>query len=94
MLNRIAKVWTEGNHAELARFESWCNCVDTATERAAMKRLLDDRNPQLAAAIDNLHTSGTRVFAAVGSLHMIGPKGLPALLRQRGYRVEQGDFAR
>ena len=94
MLNRIAKVWTEGNHAELARFESWCNCVDTATERAAMKRMLDDRNPQLAAAIDNLHTGGTRVFAAVGSLHMIGPKGLPALLRQRGYRVEQGDFAR
>ena len=94
MLNRIAKVWTDGNYAELARFESWCNCVDTATERAAMKRMLDDRNPQLAAAIDNLHTGGTRVFAAVGSLHMIGPKGLPALLRARGYKVEQGDFAR
>ena len=94
MLNRIAKVWTDGNYAELARFESWCNCVDTATERAAMKRMLDDRNPQLAAAIDNLHTSGTRVFAAVGSLHMIGPKGLPALLRQRGYRIEQADFGR
>ena len=94
MLNRIAKVWTEGNYAELSRFESWCNCVDTATERAAMTRMLDDRNPQLAAQIDNLHTSGTRVFAAVGSLHMIGPKGLPALLRQRGYRVEQGEFGR
>jgi uncharacterized protein len=89
MLNRIAKVWTDGNYAELARFESWCNCVDTATERAAMKRMLDDRNPQLAAAIDNLHTSGTRVFAAVGSLHMIGARGLPALMRQRGYAVEQ-----
>jgi uncharacterized protein len=94
MLNRIAKIWTEGNHAELSRFESWCNCVDTATERAALKRMLDDRNPLLAASIDNLHTGGTRVFAAVGSLHMIGPKGLPALLRQRGYRVEQGEFAR
>ena len=94
MLNRIAKVWTEGNYAELSRFESWCNCVDTATERAAMKRMLDDRNPLLAASIDNLHRGGQKVFAAVGSLHMIGPKGLPALLRQRGYRVEQGDFAR
>jgi hypothetical protein len=94
MLNHIAKVWTEGNFAELSRFESWCNCVDTAAERAAMKRVLDDRNPQLAASIDKLHASGTRVFAAVGSLHMIGPKGLPALLRQRGYRIEQADFAR
>jgi uncharacterized protein len=94
MLNRMARVWTEGDYAELSRFESWCNCVDTAAERAAMKRILDDRNPQLAASIDALHNGGTRVFAAVGSLHMIGPKGLPALLRQRGYRVEQGDFAR
>ncbi len=94
MLNHIAKVWTEGNFAELARFESWCNCVDTAAERAAMKRVLDDRNPQLAEAIDKLHANGARVFAAVGSLHMIGPKGLPALLRQRGYRIEQADFGR
>jgi uncharacterized protein len=94
MLNRIAKVWTDGDYAELSRYESWCSCMDTATERAAMKRMLDDRNPQLAASIDTLHTSGTRVFAAVGSLHMIGPNGLPALLRQRGYKVEQGDFAR
>ena len=93
MLNRMAKVWTAGDYAELSRFESWCNCVDTAAERAAMKRMLDDRNPQLASAIDALHSSGT-VFAAVGSLHMIGPKGLPALLRQRGYRIEQADFAR
>jgi uncharacterized protein YbaP (TraB family) len=94
MLNRIAKIWTDGNYAELARFESWCNCVDTAAERAAMKRMLDDRNPSLAAAIDELHGGGQRVFAAVGSLHMIGPTGLPALLRQRGYKVEQGDFGR
>jgi uncharacterized protein YbaP (TraB family) len=94
MLNRIAKIWTEGNYAELARFESWCNCVDTAAERAAMKRMLDDRNPSLAAAIDGLHGGGQRVFAAVGSLHMIGPTGLPALLRERGYKVEQGDFGR
>ena len=94
MLNRIAKIWTDGNYAELSRFESWCSCVDTAAERAAMKRMLDDRNPSLAAAIDNLHAGGQRVFAAVGSLHMIGPTGLPALLRQRGYKVEQGDFGR
>ena len=91
MLNRMAKVWTEGNYAELSRFESWCNCVDTAAERAAMKRMLDDRNPQLAAAIDTLHSGGT-VFAAVCSLHLIGSKGLPALLRQRGYPGRAGRF--
>ena len=59
-----------------------------------MKRLLDDRNPGLAASIDALHAGGKQVFAAVGSLHMIGPNGLPALLRKRGYKIEQGDFGR
>ena len=94
MLKRMAKVWTDGDYAELSRYERWCDCMNTAAERAAMKRLLDDRNPAIAVAIDNLHNSGQRVFAAVGSLHMIGPNGLPALLRKRGYKVEQGDFAR
>ena len=94
MLKRMAKVWTDGDYAELSRYERWCDCMNTAAERAAMKRLLDDRNPAIAAAIDNLHSSGQRVFAAVGSLHMIGPNGLPALLSKRGYKVEQGDFTR
>ncbi|MEO8524395.1 MAG: TraB/GumN family protein [Caldimonas sp.] len=94
MLKRMAKVWTDGDYAELSRYERWCDCMGTATERATMKRLLDDRNPDIAAAIDKLHSGGQRVFAAVGSLHMIGPNGLPALLRKRGYKVEQGDFPR
>ena len=94
MLNRIAKVWTDGDYAELSRYETWCDCMGTPAERAATKRLLDDRNPSIASAIDTLHTSGQRVFAAVGSLHMIGPNGLPRLMRKRGYKVEQGDFSR
>ena len=62
--------------------------MKTRSDRAAMTRLLDDRNPALADAIDALHASGKRLFAAVGSLHMVGPGGLPARLAQRGYRVE------
>jgi uncharacterized protein YbaP (TraB family) len=49
-------------------------------------------NPGLARNIDALHAEGKRVFAAVGSLHMVGPLGLPALLRERGYKVERVDF--
>ena len=63
-------------------------------DREAMKRLLDDRNPALADAIAALHGSGKAVFAAVGSLHMVGPLGLPALLARRGFGIERIDFAR
>ena len=93
-LNRIAQVWADADHAALARYDEWCECRDTAADREAMKRLLDDRNPALAETIDHLHAGGKVVFAAVGSLHMVGPLGLPTLLAQRGYRVERVDFER
>ena len=89
---RIAKVWADADYTGLAHYEEWCDCLDTASEREEMTRLLDERNPNLADRIDALHASGKRVFAAVGSLHMFGPQGLPTLMEKRGYRVERVDF--
>jgi uncharacterized protein len=91
LLTRMIQAWTEGDFADLEGYERWCECLRNDGERAAMHRLLDDRNPALAAAIDAAHRQ-SRVFAAVGSLHMIGPRGLPALLARRGYRVERVRF--
>jgi len=88
-LLRIARVWEQGRDDELARYEQWCDCADTEADRAALKRLLDDRNPPLAERIDALHAAGQRVFAAVGALHMVGPRGLPVLMAQRGYVVQR-----
>ena len=92
MLVRIAQVWAGGHLGEFDRYEQWCDCLNTEAERVMWKRLLDDRNPALAVRIDELHASGKPVFAAVGSLHMIGPLGLPALMAQRGYSVERVEF--
>lgn len=91
-LKRIAEVWADADYAEMERFNEWCDCLNTAIEREMMRRLLDDRNPGLADRIDALHRGGAQVFAAVGSLHMFGPLGLPALMEKRGYRVERVDF--
>jgi len=92
MLVRMAQVWAEGRLQELERYEQWCDCLNTAEERAMHSRLLDGRNPALAERIDALHMGGRQVFAAVGSLHMVGRLGLPALLAQRGYEVERVAF--
>ena len=88
-LRRLTQAWAEGDLAELARYGEWCECLKTDADRAAMARLLDDRNPALADAITALHAAGQRVVAAVGSLHMTGPMGLTALMSQRGFRVER-----
>lgn len=92
LVKRMAAMWANGQLGELENYEKWCECMDTEESRRAMRRLLDDRNPGLAEGIDRMHASGKRVFGAVGSLHMIGPRGLPALLAGRGYKVERVDF--
>ncbi len=91
-LSRIAKIWETADYAQMSNFNEWCDCLKTDVEREMMKRLLDDRNPALAEHINALHESGKKVFAAVGSLHMFGPNGLPVLLEERGYHVEQIDL--
>ena len=92
MLKRIAGVWEDADHSEMARFEEWCECLNTGIEREVMKRALDERNPALAEHIDALHSSGKQVFAAVGSLHMFGALGLPVLMAKRGYTVERVNY--
>jgi len=55
---------------------------------AARKALLEDRNarwaPQIEAMLGEKHT----FFVTVGAGHLIGPQGVPALLRKAGYKVE------
>lgn len=85
---RLVRAWAESDHATLEAYASWCECRRTRAEAAALDRLLDERNPALAERIAALHRPGRPVFAAVGSLHMTGPNGLPALLARRGFTVE------
>jgi uncharacterized protein YbaP (TraB family) len=86
---RLAAAWERGDLDEMAAYERWCECVLDDADRQLMARLLDERNPGLADRIDALHREGTRVFAGVGALHMVGPKALPQLLRERGFQVER-----
>ena len=88
----LAEAWAAGDLQTLERYAQWCECADTDEQRAWLRRLNDDRNPQLAAGIDALHARGHKVFAAVGALHMTGAQALPRLLQQRGYQVQRGGF--
>ena len=85
---RMGETWAGSRLDELQRYPEWCECLDTEAERRYWHRIGDERNPGLASGIAAIHESGQTVFAAVGSLHMIGAAGLPALFAQRGYRVE------
>ncbi|MEZ5701931.1 MAG: TraB/GumN family protein [Burkholderiaceae bacterium] len=71
LLKRLANAWADSDLDVLGSYAAWCDCANRPGQ-ADMKRLLDDRNPGLADAIERLHTGGELVFAAVGALHMAG----------------------
>jgi uncharacterized protein YbaP (TraB family) len=86
-LDSLVGAWASGDaHAleeELARERS----DGTAFARDVLPRLVDDRNQAMAQKIAAIATSGQRAFVAVGALHLVGPKGIVALLRARGFSV-------
>lgn len=92
VLERLAGDWHRGDLDDLAAYGQWCDCLSTAQQRADFVRVVDDRNPAMADRIVQWHDQGQALFVAVGSLHMIGARGLPALLRERGFVVERIDF--
>ncbi len=58
-------------------------------DEALYRRVLADRNRRFAERIEQILRSGSgHVFVVVGAGHLIGPDGVPALLRRDGVRVE------
>jgi len=88
-LVKLARAWADSDLDTLTQYEQWCGCVETDHDRAFMRRMVDDRNRAMAEALDRLHASGARPFVAIGSLHLTGPLGVPALLAGRGFVVRQ-----
>ena len=92
MLNRLAGDWQRGDLDDLAAYPNWCECMDTPQQRTDFVKLVDERNPLMADKIVKWHAQGKSLFVAVGTLHLVGPAGLPALLKARGFDVERVAF--
>lgn len=80
----MVDAWGAGNQKKLDELVNG----DLDKFPAARKKLLDDRNarwlPQIEAMLKEKHT----FFITVGAGHLTGPKGIPALLRKAGYKVD------
>ena len=94
LMQQIFDAWSKSDIAKFEQFFDWCECMRTPEERAQMKRLNDDRNVVMARQIMQMLDDSKRLFVAVGSLHMIDSKGLPALLREQGAVVTYVPLAR
>ena len=87
VMQQIFDAWSKSDISKFEQFPDWCECMRTPEERVQMTRLNDDRNVDMARQITQMLDDGKRLFVAVGSLHMMGAKGLPVLLREQGATV-------
>ena len=53
------------------------------------QRLLVDRNKDWLPKIEALFSRKGRAFVVVGAAHLVGPDGLLAMLKAKGYAIEQ-----
>ena len=83
-------------------FTAW-RCGDAAALEDVLTGMLDsdpklarfyeatifERNATMAKGLTEVMAESGRAFIVVGALHLVGARGIPALLEQAGYRVEQ-----
>jgi len=80
----LVDAWCDGRIGEVARLMN----KGLSTTPGAMKLLIDDRNARWAKRLDTMLAEPHTYFVTVGAGHLGGPRGLPALLKEHGYKVE------
>jgi uncharacterized protein YbaP (TraB family) len=91
-LVRISEAWAKGDLDVLGNLEALCACQPTQEEREFSRLLNDERNPHLVRRIAEEHAKGRPILAAVGILHMTGPKAVTTLLTQQGFEVRRVSY--
>jgi uncharacterized protein YbaP (TraB family) len=85
IFGRLARAWADG---DVKRIEHEALEPMKREDAALYDRLIVARNRRFAARIAQLAQQGRNVFVVVGVGHLVGPDGVPALLRQDGFKVE------
>jgi len=85
LFDRLLKAWMAGDQAALSK-----EVLDpmSRTSPDMYRRLITDRNQRWAATLSERLKGDGVIVVVVGAGHLLGPGGVPALLRARGYAVE------
>jgi uncharacterized protein YbaP (TraB family) len=81
--------WSRANGSAFEDMLREALAEKTLSSEFMVKTLLDKRNGEMAAKVESLLKREKSSFVAVGLMHLIGEKGVPQLLLQKGYEVER-----
>jgi uncharacterized protein YbaP (TraB family) len=84
MAKQLQESWIQGDVPQLEKL------LNAERDPSGLdKKLIEDRNPHMADVAEKYLKGPTPCFFVVGAAHLVGPQGVVALLKQRGYSVEQ-----
>ena len=84
-VNKIVDAWKTGDAPAVERIM----LADLKQDPAMYQRLLVQRNQSWLPKLEALFGRRGHAFVVVGAAHLVGPDGLVAMLKTKGYSVEQ-----
>jgi hypothetical protein len=85
LYQRVVTAWLAGDVSGLAK-----DALEPLAQTSPVlyRRLISDRNRRWAATLSGRMKAGGKIVVIVGTGHMLGPEGVPALLKARGFNVD------
>jgi len=84
----LMRAWNSGDMKGIERLVAKDGAEGKKTA-SLNEKLLYARNREMTTRIENLLRAKETAFVIVGAGHLVGEKGIIALLRQKGYSIEQ-----
>ena len=84
-MTKLVDAWRAGDAAAVERIV----LKDLEPEAQLYQRLLVERNKNWLPKVEALFARKGAAFVVVGAAHLVGPDGLVAMLKAKGYAVEQ-----
>jgi uncharacterized protein YbaP (TraB family) len=86
---KVVDAWGSADQQALDAMSARLARDASLSGRFTREVLIDGRNDALADKLARLLGDEGRTVAAIGVLHLVGPRGVPSLLRARGFKVER-----
>ena len=84
-MTKLIAAWRDGDAPTVERLV----LADMKDDPGVYKRMLVDRNRSWIPKIEQLLARNGRSLVIVGAAHLVGPDGLLAMLKAKGYTLEQ-----
>ena len=87
-MDAMLRAWSTGDTKAMESIVTK-DARDDLGMSSVYEKLVNERNRSMASRIEEFLKSGGKYFVVLGAGHLVGKRGVPELLREKGYTVEQ-----